>query len=302
MRLLLALAVFLLPVAAQTPPGGAAWVTATDLPGVDLSKLTAAQKQKALKSLREEMCTCGCQMRVAECRVVDPPCTDSKTLAQMIVDGVVAGHTAAQIHNDLTNSRLAKLRASQNRILGDPESIPVAGAPVRGPANAKVTLIEFSDFECPYCTAAVKAIDELLKQYPTQVKLIYKEFPLEMHPHARLAAEAALAAQEQGKFWEMHDKLFANSRQLSRDKIFALAKETGLDMKKFQNEVDSGKFDKRIDSDIKDGVEAGVEGTPSLFLDGKPFHGPVTVDVLKPLIAEELKLPAAPAATKTASR
>ncbi len=299
MKFALALAVLVLPAAAQMQTGAAAWVTATDLPGVDLSKLTAAQKQKALKSLREEMCTCGCQMRVAECRVVDPPCSDSKALAAMVVEGVAAGHTAGQIHDDLIHSRLARLRASQNRILGDAETIPVAGAPVRGPANAKVTLIEFSDFECPYCTAAVAAIDELLKLYPSQVKLIYKQFPLDMHPHARLASEAALAAQAQGKFWELHDKLFANSRQLTRERIFALAKEAGLDMAKFQKDVDSGKFNQRIDSDIREGEQAGVEGTPSLFLDGKPYHGPVTVSVLKPLIADELKQPAT---TTSASR
>ncbi len=289
MRLALALAALLLPAFAQTPLGDTSWVTAKDLPGVDFGKLTAAQKELALRSLRKEDCTCGCQMRLAQCRVVETPCTDSKALAAMVVDAVASGKNAAQIHDELIHSKLARLRAGQNRILGDPENIPVVGSPVRGPSSAKVTLVEFSDFECPFCTAAVAAIDQLLKDYPTEVKLVYKEFPLEMHPHARLAAEAALAAQDQGKFWEMHDKLFANSRQLSRERIFALAKETGLDMTRFEKDVASGKYDKRIDADLRDGEQAGVEGTPSLFLDGKPYHGPVTVAKLKPLIDDEMK-------------
>ncbi len=292
-RLALALgaASLLLPAFAQTPAGDAGWVTVRDLPGVDMSKLTAAQKDQALKALRKEDCTCGCQMRLAQCRVVDPPCTDSKALAAIVVTAVQAGKTSAAIHDELIHSRLARLRADQNRVLGDPQEIPIAGAPVRGPASARVTIVEFSDFECPYCTRAVAAIDALLKTYPQTVKLIYKQFPLEMHPHARLASEAALAAQEQGKFWEMHDKLFANSRQLSREKIFALARETGLDMTRFQKDIDSGKFIPRIDRDIREGEEAGVGGTPTLFIDGKHYNGPVTEAVLKPILDQELKQP-----------
>ena len=88
---------------------------------------------------------------------------------------------------------------------------------MRGPADARITLVEFSDFECPYCSAAVKQVDTIMAAYPKDVKLIYKQFPLSMHPHAELAAEASLAAREQGKFWEMYDVLFKNFRQLSRD-------------------------------------------------------------------------------------
>ena len=287
--IVVAMTLGLLPAAAQTPAPDTAWVTATELPGTDLSGLSAAQKTVALKSMRKEDCLCGCQMKVAQCRVVDPPCTDSKALAAMTVAAAKEGKTAAEIHDVLIHSKLAKMRADQNRILGDPQVIPVAGDPVRGPANAKITIVEFSDFECPYCSKAVLTIAALLKEYPTDMKLIYKQFPLEMHPNARIAAVASLAAGEQGKFWEMHDKLFANSRQLSRERILALAKGLGLDMMRFQRDLDSGRFDKRIETDIRDGEEAGVQGTPTIFLDGKRYNGPVDEAALKPLLNEELK-------------
>ena len=103
-----------------------------------------------------------------------------------------------------------------------PVTIAVDGSPVKGPADARITLVEFSDFECPFCSSAVKQVDIVMAAYPKDVKLIYKQFPLSMHPHAELAAEASLAAREQGKFWEMYDVLFKNFRQLSRENILAL--------------------------------------------------------------------------------
>ncbi len=269
----------------------AEWSTATDLPNVDFAGLTPAQKETALKILRNESCTCGCQMKLAQCRMVDPPCSDSKALASIVVEGVRSRRSVDQIHEALVTSPIAKLRASQNRILGDPVVLDTSNAPVRGPADAKITLVEFSDFECPYCAKAFGQINAIMTAYPNQVKLIFKQFPLDMHPHAQMAAEAALAANDQGEFWPMHDQLFEHARQLSREAIFAMAKNLGLDMTRFTRDLETGRFRKTIEADIAEGEKNGVFGTPFLFIDGKPYHGPVEMAVLKPILDAELKPP-----------
>ncbi len=265
------------------------WNSATDLPNVDFTGLTPAQKETALNILRKESCTCGCQMKLAQCRMVDPPCTDSKALSTIVLEGVRNRRTVDQIHEALVTSPIAKLRASQNRILGDPVVLDTSNAPVRGAPNAKITIVEFSDFECPYCAKAFAQINAIMTAYPNQVKLIFKQFPLDMHPHALMAAEAALAANDQGRFWAMHDQLFEHAHQLSRDTIFAIAKNVGLDMTRFSRDLETGRFRKTIEADVAEGEKNGVFGTPFLFIDGKPYHGPVEMAVLKPILDAELK-------------
>jgi protein-disulfide isomerase len=125
--------------------------------------------------------------------------------------------------------------------------------------------------------------------YPKDVKLIYKQFPLSMHPHAELAAEASLAAGAQGKFWEMYDVLFKNFQRLSRGNIMAMAKDIGLDVDKFKADLESGKFKKDVEKDTADGEAAGVYGTPSFYINGKQYNGEVSLAALKPIFATELK-------------
>ena len=264
------------------------WQTATDLPGIDLSGLTAAQQTAVLKILREEGCSCGCDMKLAECRIKDPACSYSTGLAAVVIKNVREGKTPAQTVAAMKASPLAKGPAPRP-LLEPPVKIPVAGAPTKGPENARVTLVEFSDFECPYCSQAVGEVEALLKAFPNDIKLIYKQFPLATHPHARLAAAAALAANEQGKFWPMHDKLFANFSRLSRERIFELAKEIGLDTARFTADLDSGKFDHVGQKDLRDGEEAGVPGTPAFFINGKHYNGPMELSAVKPLIKAELR-------------
>jgi len=270
---------------AQSPTD---WQAATELPGLDFSGLTAAQKTAVLKILREEGCTCGCSMQLAECRTKDPACTYSKGLAALAIKSIREGKTRAQVIAALKASTLAK-GPTPRPILEDPIKIPIAGAPAKGPEGARVTLVEFSDFECPYCSQAVGQVDALMKMFPNDIRLVYKQFPLSTHPHARLAAAAALAANQQGKFWQMHDELFKNFRQLSRERIVALAKEIGLDMDQFTSDLGARKFDAVVNNDLRDGEEAGVGGTPAFFINGKHYNGPMEPAEVKPLIEAELK-------------
>jgi protein-disulfide isomerase len=273
--------------------GGAAlllaqeWQTVTDLAGVDLTGLTAIKKTHALHALRNYDCTCGCGMKVAECRVKDPNCSYSRGLSNIIVDAIRKGSTEADAVAEAKASKLG--HPPETKLLDDPVAIPTLGSPTMGPANARVVLVEFSDFQCPYCVKAVAKINDILKAYPNDVRLIFKQFPLESHPQAAISAAAALAAHNQGKFWQMHDILFANRTQLSRQNILGWAAKIGLDMKRFNADLVSEATKKAIIKDTQDGDKAGVEGTPTVFIDGQRYNGELALDAIRPVIDGELK-------------
>ncbi len=147
--------------------------------------------------------------------------------------------------------------------------IDTSGDPVRGPADAPVEIIVFSDYQCPYCARLEPLLSQVLAKYPREVKLVFKQFPLNMHPFSRKAAAASLAAGEQGKFWEMHDRVFENSRRLSDALFLQMAEGLGLDMTKFKESLNGLSIQARIKEDIQDGIKAGVRGTPTVFIDGK---------------------------------
>ena len=130
--------------------------------------------------------------------------------------------------------RAAALSENHLKTLDDPVKIKVDGAPFKGPAGAKITIVEFSDFQCPYCSKAAFALDELARKYSADVRLVYKQYPIAViHNQATLAARASLAANNQGKFWLLHDRMFSNSNKLTRDNILAWAKEFNMDMPRF---------------------------------------------------------------------
>jgi protein-disulfide isomerase len=243
------------------------------------------QKKAVLKLVREQDCSCQCGMKTAECIMKDSNCAYSRSLAKIAIQGVKDGKTLIEISKLMD----ASPKAHRPKLLEAPVTIPVEGSPVRGPADARITLVEFSDFECPFCSAAVKQVDIVMAAYPKDVKLIYKQYPLSMHPHAQFAAEASLAAREQGKFWEMYEVLFKNFQHLSRENVMLWAKQLGLDVDKFKADIDSRKFKAAVDKDLADGEAAGVYGTPAFYINGKQYNGEVTLAALKPILAAELK-------------
>lgn len=269
------------------------WKNASTFPGVDLGNLPPAQKAIVLKLLKEQECSCGCGMKLAECRMVDPNCAYSKGLSAVIVDTIKQGKTEVDA--------IAAAKASKwvPHLLDQAVEIPTTGSPSLGPANARITLVEFSDFQCPYCAAAVPQISALLKAYPEQVRLIFKQFPLETHSQADLAAAAAIAAHKQGKFWAMHDAMFANRNDLSRKNLLALAKQNGLVLDRFETDIDSTEVRETVVRDVQDGDRAGVQGTPTLFVNGQRYNGAIAFASLKPVLEAELKH--APGVNETAS-
>jgi len=265
------------------------WKTAATLPGVDMAGLTAAQKETALKILRTHDCTCGCSMKLAQCRVEDPGCSYSRGLATVIVGALREGKSAQAALAAAEESRFA--HPPHQKVLEDPVAIPTAGAPVTGAADARITLVEFSDFQCPYCAQAIHQLDAVLRAYPNQVKLIFKQYPLDFHPQASISAAAAVAAYQQGKFWEMHYALFANREKLSRKTILDLAMGLGLDMNRFTADLDSPQTKKAVARDIEDGDRIGVDSTPTIYIDGQRYNGSLAFPAIKPIIDAELKNP-----------
>ena len=171
----------------------------------------------------------------------------------------------------------------------NPVKIDIGSSPVKGPENAKITIVEFSEFQCPYCRMGAANVAEVLKQYPEQVKLVFKNFPLPFHAQAPAAAAAAIAAKNQGKFWEMHDKLFANQQQLGDNKYEEWAKELGLDVEKFKADMNSEETKKIIEEEKAQGTAAGVNGTPGYFINGVALTGAQPPQAFKPIIERWLK-------------
>ncbi len=281
----LCLSLTVLTVWAQKPAATNSAKLPDMLGNVDLSGLTAVQKKAVLKLLREEDCSCQCGLKTADCILQDPNCSYSRALAGIAIKGVKDGKALLEISKLMD----ASPKAHRPKTLEDPVNVPVLGAPNLGPSDARITLVEFSDFECPYCALAVKQVKALMAAYPKDIRLFYKQFPLSMHPHAQLAAEAALAANEQGKFWQMHDILFSNFRKLSRENMLVWAEQIGLDVNKFKADLDSEKFASVIKKDTSDGDAAGVYGTPAFFINGKLYNGPMTLEAVKPILEAELK-------------
>jgi protein-disulfide isomerase len=227
-------------------------------------------------------------MKMAECRSKDPGCSYSKTLSNIVVNTIKKGGDGDAVLAALDASPL--MHRATPKLLEDAVPIPVDGAPVLGPANARVTLVEFSDFQCPYCAEAVGKINAVLKAYPNDVKLIFKQYPLtDIHSQAALAAAAALAANRQGKFWQLHDAMFADRTHLTRTNILAMADKAGLDVKRFQQDWDSAAVKQSLAKDVGDGDKIGVDSTPTLYIDGQRYNGALALDAIRPIIDKEIK-------------
>lgn len=262
------------------------WQTAKDLPGIDMTGLTPDQKEAALKVLREESCNCGCDMKIAECRFKDPQCGYSRALAGEVVKDLKAGKSLDQVR--VLVAEMAKNAPAARKVLEDPVPINIQGDPFRGPANARVTIVEFSDFQCPYCSVAAPEILSLVDKFPGKVKVVFKQFPLDMHKRARFAAEASLAANAQGKFWQLHDLMFAHFRQLTRENILQWAGQAGIDRERFVADLDAHRYAPKVEKELNEGMNAGVMGTPTFFINGKRYNGAMQRDIVAPLIRAEL--------------
>jgi protein-disulfide isomerase len=213
---------------------------------------------------------------------------------------IAAGTPAAGVYDALqasANKGEAKMLAGSAPTPGKPEApkaavkIPIGNAPAKGSANAKVTIITYTDFECPFCSRFATNLDEAIKGDPN-VRIVVKQFPLAFHKNADLAAQAGLAANAQGKFWEYHDKMFANMKALTRPDLEGYAQELGLNMAKFKEALDKGTYAQQVKDEMAEGQKFGVQGTPSWFVNGVFQSGALPPDAIKAKIAEFMTKPA----------
>jgi protein-disulfide isomerase len=175
-------------------------------------------------------------------------------------------------------------------------AVSTAGSPARGPDGAKVKIVEFSDFQCPFCARATPTLKQVEEKYGDQVQIVFKHLPLRIHPKAPEASAAAEAAHRQGKFWEMHDRIFANQQELSLEKYTQYAQELGLDVEKFKRDLTSDEVKKRVDADAAEAAKLEVTGTPGFFVNGRFLSGARPFEDFQKLIDEELAAVGKPAA------
>mgnify|MGYP002146136264 CR=1 FL=1 len=203
-----------------------------------------------------------------------------------------AGVAPASLYAELTKDGMEKVEAPKQPEQAQDNVVYkalVGDAPVKGPKDAKVTIVQWSDFQCPFCSRVEPTITELMKLYPKDVRVAFKQLPLSFHDKAHLAAEASLAAKEQGKFWEYHAKLFANQGALDRASLDKYAQELGLNMKKFTAALESGKYKQKVDDELAEGQKIGANGTPAFFVNGKSLSGAQPLEAFKAKVDQALK-------------
>ncbi len=216
-----------------------------------------------------------------------------KQVASLSADLVAVSSEIAEAEVQLEELKKEVVKAKPSTPTGrpDPEAyykVEVGDAQAIGPKDALVTIVTWSDFQCPYCSRVTSTIETLRKDYGSDLRYVFKHNPLAFHKDARPAAIAAEAAGEQGKFFEMHDKLFENQRDLTEKNFIRWAKELKLDVKKFKRDIDSSAIHDRVDRQQKEGVALGARGTPSFFVNGRFLSGAQPVPAFKKLIDEEM--------------
>lgn len=235
-----------------------------------------------------------------------PPPTDAEVAAwfaanQARLQGASLDQVRVGIKNFLTQQRtdtmreqyLDRLKAkSPVRVMLEPprQTIATAGHQSKGPSDAPIEFVEFSDFQCPFCLRANPTVVQVMSTYGDRIRLVYRHFPLTNHPNARPAAEASACAAEQGKFWQYHDDLFRDPSKLADNDLKTRAAAIGVDVARFNACFDSHKYKAEVDQDIKEAEEAGVTGTPAFFINGRSLSGAQPFEAFKRIIDEELSL------------
>lgn len=218
----------------------------------------------------------------------DPQTGKTRDISKEEIRSFLSQRKKSESQQSFISGLMAK--ANSKMVLEVPRIvIPVDDSPFKGGKSAKVVIHEFSDFQCPYCSKAKELVDRLHKEYGDKVKILFRDFPLSFHPEAKPAAVSAICAQEQGKFWEMHDKIFDNQKAMNKENYSKWAGELGLDIAKYTKCVaDPSKADK-ITADMKVAESLGVNSTPTFFVNGRKIPSALPFTQFKAMIDEELR-------------
>jgi protein-disulfide isomerase len=233
-----------------------------ELPGVETKEFTPREKHEFSRYVRELGSPCpGIAVPVAECVLEKRACPACLPAAIAIARAVREGMAREQVEG------LYKQRFDMN----SKKSIAIDGSPARGTDTASVTLVEFADFECPFCQHIAPQLDDLWEKKKPKMRLVFKFMPLAMHPRGEPAARAAIAAQAQGKFWEMHHELFANAGRLEDSDLRGYARAIGLDLDRFLADMRSPATTARLEADRQVADAIGVNATPTIFINGHEY-------------------------------
>ncbi len=265
-------------VVVQGAPPEVEEVLIEDLPGVELPNLEAGERRIWVRLVNELLSPCGEPVSVAACVTEGRDCTRCRVAARYVARLILEGAEPSEIRE------LYRNRYDEDAAF----AIDIEGAPVRGtPMGAPVTLVEFSDFECPFCGQAHPILQRVLRRFEGRVRMVFKHYPLPAHEHAVPAAKAAIAAGRQGRFWEMHDILFEHQDALTPADLESYAARIGLDLDRFRADMQSEETSALIERNRAEGQEVGVRGTPSIYINGHKFEEPL--ESLEEYVREELE-------------
>ena len=247
-------------------------------PGIDLSKLDEFERKVFIRVVNHEPSACGKGHSLIYSVKHDSACRASFYAVRYVAHLVDSGFTDSEIGEKLEK----RFRTPRH------PRIDVSTAPLKGNASGRVTVVEFVDYECPHCRHAQTLMRQVVEEYPSDVKTYFKHFPLSSHANARLAAEGAVAAQKQGKFWPFNEKVWANSDNLTPAVLEKAAKEVGLDVPRWRTDLDSDAVKARVQADKSEGNDLGVIATPSIYINGRKYDDPLEISSFRDWIDEEL--------------
>jgi len=267
---------------AETPKGAdaRAALTLSGVPGMDFSPLPGPAQRELATVFTDDFCYCGCPHSLGACLKQHGGCRHAKRMA-LLAAGEASGGTPA-VEIIVTLSKYYQSFGEKRAPLKVDDRL------CQGPKDAAVTLVEFSDFECPFCSMARPMLEEFVKG-KKNVRFCYAPFPLSGHANATPAGQAALFARDKGKFWPMHNLLFDNQMTLSPVEIKRLAASLGLDAAELGKAMDSGKYLDELNASKESGKAAGVDKTPSVFVNGRLLHLGLSPSTLEHTVDDELE-------------
>lgn len=261
----------------QPQPGMAVAADSTPPPGVDMSQLDEFERKVFFRIVNKEPSACGKAHSLLQSVKTDRQCRKSVYAVKYVARLVDSGYTDSEIAEFLGK-----------RFRAEKKTIPTADAPLKGNASARVTLVEFVDYECPHCKRVQPVLRQVLDEFKGDVKLHFKHYPLGGHTNARLAAEAAMAAHKQGKFWVYNDKVWHHAEALTPAVLEQIAKEVGLDVAQWRKDLESEEIKARVQRDRSDGDQLGIRSTPTIYINEREYSDTRDVDNLRDWVNEEL--------------
>jgi 2-hydroxychromene-2-carboxylate isomerase len=292
----LATIVALVALAACAPPPAAPGAeapesrsAAEELPGVDTGELTRRERDEWWRAVTSAYAPCADQaVTIAACVREARPCAACSPAARLAARKVAQGFAGKD------------LDAALEARFASPRDVAIGDAPTRGPDGAPLTIVVWSDFECPFCRAAAPFLEEVQERLGARVRLVHKLYPLASHPHADGAARAAVAAQNQGRYWEMERLLFANQAAMEPADLEGYARSIGLELGRFRSDLRADATTARIERDQEQAQALGLRGTPFLLINGRVFdlrHYRLDEDLVS-WLELDLELSGAPAAPR----